>query len=375
LQNALHGGSSATQSVGSIDIQEEEQPPLPASPAAGAFTANVPLTLLRHYLDIYYEKLYPVWPVVDRHEMVTRLENADDMAAYALCTALSAVTIAQIQLTPTEEAMERPIMDDRRMAAESERARAALRYQNTPTLDLLLSSFFLHVSCANHGQVCKATVLLREAVTFAQFLELDQEKHYLNLSQGEAQLHLRVIWILFVTERYVPTHVRGGNEVSHRTRGHTTRFDLPRILRLDPKLPRLETAEVPSGLAAFTDLCQLFRTFGQAMDSDTSVRTTDFFSNMDLRLRKLRQLQSKGHLQQADFLITQQWMRMVLWKMSMFHIKLTADDNDKNLSISFPEHVARNVIGYLNLFPRNMVEAHGLGMVRDHLVPFLVAID
>jgi hypothetical protein len=89
------------------------------------------------------------------------------------------------------------------MAAESERARAALRYQDAPTLELLLSSFFLHVSCANRGQVCKSTVLLREAITFAHFLDLDQEKHYVDLSKAKAQLHLRIIWILCVTERYV----------------------------------------------------------------------------------------------------------------------------------------------------------------------------
>jgi hypothetical protein len=157
-------------------------------------------------------------------------------------------------------------------------------------------------------------------------------------------------------------------KLTYNIRGHTTRFDLPRILRLDPNLPPLETEEVPSGLAAFTDLCQLFRTFGLAMDSGSPDRTSDFFSKMDLRLRELRQLQSKRDLQQADFLITQQWMRMVLWKMSMFHIKLTANANDESLSISFPERVARNVIVYLNRFPRNIVEAHGLGMVRVHVI-------
>lgn len=145
--------------------------------------------------------------------------------------------------------------------------------------------------------------------------------------------------------------------------GHTTRFDLPRLLHLDPDLPRLETKEVPPGLVAFTDMCQLFRTFGLAMDSEWSDRTSDFFSNVDLQLREMRQTQSKREFQQADFLITQQWMRMVLWKTSMFHIKLSADANDENLSILFPEQVAQSMFVYLNRFSPNIVEAHGIGMV------------
>jgi hypothetical protein len=110
-------------------------------------------------------------------------------------------------------------------------------------------------------------------------------------------------------------------------------------------------------------MCQLFRTFGLAMDSEWSDRTSDFFSNVDRQLREMRQIQSKREFQQADFLITQQWMRMVLWKTSMFHIKLSADAKDENLSILFPEQVAQSMFVYLNRFSPNIVEAHGIGMV------------
>lgn len=158
-------------------------------------------------------------------------------------------------------------------------------------------------------------------------------------------------------------HSDRGNVLIRLFSGHTTRFDLSRILHLDPDLPPLENKEVPPGLVAFTDMCQLFRTFGLAMDSEWQDRTSDFFSNFDHQLRELRQIQSKREFQQADFLITQQWMRMVLWKTSMFHIKLSADANDENLSILFPEQVAQSMFIYLNRFSPNIVEAHGIGMV------------
>lgn len=326
-------------------ISEQQQHDCVESLPAVQFTPSLPVSLIQQYLDAYHERLYPVWPVVDRDDMISRLQNADDIDAYALCTALTAVVLAHLTFNPADVSQTSHSLNYTSIAGESERARASLRYHEKPSLELLLSSFFLHIFYANCGQVCRATVLIREAITLAQFLELDQAKHYTQLSRKQAQLHLRIIWILSITER-----------------GHTTRFDLPRILKLDSNLPSLEAEEVPPGLVAFTDLCQLFRTFGQAMDTETSDRTADFFRLTDLKLRELRQLQSKREFQRADFLITQQWMRIMLWKMSIFHVKLSANADDENLSICFPEKVAQIVFTYLNKISHNIIEAHGIGM-------------
>lgn len=141
-------------------------------------------------------------------------------------------------------------------------------------------------------------------------------------------------------------------------------------MRLDPELPPLETQDVQPGLVAFTDLCQLFQTFGRAMDSDMLLRTSDFFIDTDQRLQEKQQLQSKTKVQQADFLITQQWMRIMVWKMSIFHIKLTVNADDENLSICFPERVAQIVLMYLNNLSRNIIEAHGIGMVSLPNLPY-----
>ncbi|EEA24183.1 hypothetical protein EYB25_004686 [Talaromyces marneffei] len=309
------------------------------------FTPSLPIPLIQQYLDVYHEQLYPTWPVVDRDEMILRIQDPEDTEAYALCTALTAVVLAHLKFNPVDISQVSHTVDSGWVAGESERARASIRYHEKPSLELLLSSFFLHIFYANRGHVCRSTVLIREAITFAQFLELDQAKHYKQLSEKEAQLHLRIIWILGITER-----------------GHTTRFDLPRILKLDPDLPPLETQDVQSGLVAFTDLCQLFQTFGRAMDSDMLLRTSDFFVGTDNKLQEKRQLQSKTQVQRADFLITQQWMRIMVWKMSIFHIKLSVNSDDENLSICFPERVAQIVLMYLNNLSRNIIEAHGIGM-------------
>jgi hypothetical protein len=129
-----------------------------------------------------------------------RLQDRNDIEAYALAAAISAVTIAQLNLH-LEGGSGLLDVNSSEMAIESERARHMMDYQDNPSISILLSSFFLHVASANRGKIHKAALLLREAITFAQLLELDKGIHYLSLCKQEAQLQLRIVWLLFITER------------------------------------------------------------------------------------------------------------------------------------------------------------------------------
>lgn len=162
---------------------------------------RVPSSAFEHYLGLYQQALYPVWPVVNIETLLNRLRDSTDIEAYALAAAVSAVTIAQLK-PASHEALGRFGGDDGAfMASESSRARHELDYLEHPSISVLLTSFFLHVSYANRGHIRKGAMLLREAITFAQMLSLDKAGHYANLPKLEAQRHLRTIWLLFVTER------------------------------------------------------------------------------------------------------------------------------------------------------------------------------
>ncbi len=134
---------------------------------------------------------------------------------------------------------------------------------------------------------------------------------------------------------------------------------------MDQNLPRLEVDDNPAILSNFVSLCELFQNFGNAMDGHVSQRTHDYFVAMHSRLQQIRNRSGDAaDLQKADFVLTQQWMRIVLWKMSMYHIRLPPESTDDGLSLSFPDQVARNIIQNLSILPTHVVEAHGLGMVR-----------
>lgn len=171
----------------------------------------------------------------------------------------------------------------------------------------------------------------------------------------------------FIYHRKVSLYVNplhNHSPLTSHNRGHTTRFDLPRTLQLESSIPELEVDEKPAVLFAFVSMCKLFQNFGLAMDERAQDGDQGFYVAMHKRLRETQEnAQFSSNLQRADFLITQQWMRVVLWKMSLFHIELSASPAEESLSLRLPDQIARNVMGHLNTFPTHIVEAHGLGMV------------
>jgi hypothetical protein len=73
------------------------------------------------------------------------------------------------------------------------------------SLDTLRIAFFLHVYHENleHGGVSSLSYL-REAITLAQIMGLHRESTYIGLSTSQQESRRRILWLLFVTERYVP---------------------------------------------------------------------------------------------------------------------------------------------------------------------------
>jgi hypothetical protein len=106
------------------------------------------------------------------------------------------------------------------------------------------------------------------------------------------------------------------------------------------------------------------------MDGVSPGHIYNSFQNMYVCLQNTQEpLPSSPDLQRVDFLVTKQWLRMVLWKRAIFHVELS-DKVEGSLSISFPEQVARMVTAYISNFPREVVESHGLGMVSGWVVFF-----
>lgn len=165
-----------------------------------AYPYTVGVEHLALYLDIYHHKLYPVWPIVHKSDLIERLSVAiPDVEAYILASSVCIATILQLQLTATDPTGS--ILQPGLIIQEIETLRQAQDYREHPTLENLKASFFLHVAYLHTKKQRTSTLTLREAISMAHMLDLHKESHYERGFNDEASDDLRVLWLLFITER------------------------------------------------------------------------------------------------------------------------------------------------------------------------------
>lgn len=303
----------------------------------------IPLSRFNYYLAIFHSQLRVIWPVVDCDSLKTRLQNANDRVGYALAAAICAATITQLHLS-TDGSAHSP----QSIAFEVDSARLELEYSTHEMIDGLLTCFFMHVFYSNTGKITKSTLLLRESIAYAHILGLHQNAFYTNLDPDTTQYHLRIAWILFITDK-----------------AHSLQHDIPSTFELAPTLPELQPQEDIGLSPGFCSLCKLFQSFHNACPPDLPSEAGDYLlGNISSQLSRRQEFPlCQSEVQRADLVVTDSWLRVVLWKAAIPYVDSTTDPNDGGLSVFFPTIVARDLLSKLTTLSSVALEAHGPGMV------------
>ncbi|KAF2645885.1 hypothetical protein P280DRAFT_495615 [Massarina eburnea CBS 473.64] len=320
----------------------------PTYPGARIDPQRIAIASISHYLEVYQARGYSIWPVIDTEALLARLlTQPDDMEAYGLATAICAAAINQFQIDAEPGS---PVEGHFRVSSalfesEAQEARKKSDHMENITIWSLLSSFFLHVYSADTGRMAASTVFLGEAITKAHIIGLHKPVFYLSMDMEQRQHHLRIYWLLFITER-----------------AHSIQHDVPTMLIRAPELPQLENLNNGSVTPAFIHLCRLFNILDVTITSDPSTARN--------ALRRAQQqlsddesfLSLDNELQRADISMTQQWMRIFLWQHALNVTNLRSTNVDNEFSFGFPNTVAKSTLSFLSTLPRESLEAHGPGM-------------
>ena len=323
------------------DVADDQLPSLHAQQTS-SWQFRITPVLLEPYLDIYHYKLFSVWPIVNKDLLVARLQAAEsDVCAYMLACSVCAATMVQLQLSvfgPCEDVLQ-PIA----MLTEIEDLRRRYDYRESPSMDFLATSFFMHVAYTNLGRLTTSTLLLREAVTLAYILDLHRPSHYDEITSVERSSHLRMFWILFITER-----------------AHATQHDIPCVMTVDPDMPELDAESQPSVLSPLIMLCRMFRSFCEGSSGSLTAESLASFNNELMRIP----ISTQNHhdLQKADLSVTQQWLRLMFWKLAINKVVMTANSTDDIRSVFFPISLAKDLLSNISTMSIDTLEAHGPGM-------------
>lgn len=392
-----------------VAIRELDLPPLTA--AADIWPVKVNETTLLPWIDVYFTRLHPTIPILNRTSIYSNMllrKHRTDPQYGAMLLGLCAFAMTQPVQTHEHASLTSRIEQGRLLLDECVKMRVSADFGENPTVEMVLTSFFLFACLFGSSQHKAARHRLREAVDLAHSLGLHLPDSYVGLSSEVKEQWLRTYLVLSVTERayalqrYHPISFRGQP-------GITVRF----MQAFDP----LVTSEYISSLiyqdqsdsVGMTGLLYLMDTLDaineSVMDcwngfcrySDGNCEDFDRRKAMQMfrAQRRVREASISGNIsfapsvtplplaqlfesQQADISVTQFWTLNRLWTLCLSHQLLREQSDHCELRVDFACHVAHAALRYCETLELASMEIHGVGFISkmfDMAMGVIVAMN
>ncbi|KAI0025947.1 hypothetical protein F4780DRAFT_720553 [Xylariomycetidae sp. FL0641] len=340
------------------------------------------LHLIPDCVELYNEHIYPIMPLLYMphiREMIARpLEPSGKSLIYALCAVtafhMSGKSLSSPDSSFSWEAVGRFFLDECMLVRKDPQ----YDFLEDLSLSTVISSFWMSTSFFEIGQDRKSWFYLVQAMNLALELSLHDETSYVGLRPEDELCRRRVFWILFVTERSFAIFRKK-----------------PLTLRRTPGLPttghHYETPDIHSGfMKVVNSYVPLDEAFVNAWNDSASggskenYRYLSTYLNLQHTLaqplvwrqqRRNWPMGSSAHveagdpgiepeptdIQKADLLMTQQWLRLVVW-LSSFRRGLLFLDTHESMGSHFPLTIASDTVRILQSLPDHAIEVHGMGI-------------
>lgn len=184
-------------------------PPLiyapPAIPISTDFLSHVFIeSLIRPQVEVYFERINPMMPVLTREEILGNLGEPSWLANRDnLALVLAVAGIALVHPWTTEEKAQRCNREKQAMMLLDQACHlvAAWDYGCVGTVEKTLTSFIMFGILHELGHIWGARIRLRDTITMGDSMQLNNRLAYSGLDACEARRRLRLFYILAVTER------------------------------------------------------------------------------------------------------------------------------------------------------------------------------
>jgi hypothetical protein len=318
--------------------------------------------VIRWSLEGFFKHKHPITPILHQGQVdqycQTIQKPPDSYALFAACC--SVISLSPGILPPLEatDPIHLTLPSTDFLIQETLRARRLCNLAEEPSLTHVQTSFFLFSTFFCLGKDNSAWFYLREAITVLQTLRLHEELTYPSLTDPLiATYSRRMFWVLFITERAYALQ-------RHRPLTLRNTLDLPTIE------PHITDAAI---LPGFIDLISLFKhfdvdfieTWNSNADSPASVTSTDSFLRLqDFLKQALPSVLSYSEMQQADLLISRQWLKVMVWQLCVSRTMLSSTGTDDSMSLQYPVTIARDAVLVSQLLPTRALEANGVGILE-----------
>ncbi|KAG8674058.1 hypothetical protein FPOAC1_000021 [Fusarium poae] len=318
------------------------------------------LSLTAH-IQLFQRFLYPIMPVVD-DDILADAARIDQLppSRYALILAICAATRMQLRLDKRVDGSDNdlnaeippePRLDGDILVSLAENSLRQYSVIDDTTLDSTLVSFFLFASYGNLNDSRHAWYYLNQSITLAQALDLTRESGYHGLPDEDREKRRRVFWLLFVTERTFA--------LQHRR---------PVMLRSTVNKPQIVDSNCPVVMHDFINHISLFESLPYSLyewqpeNDDRRFEDLKLVHNINERLCKVKPEQSIIESQRFDTLITQQWLRVSMWRIAFGQNPSSASGFGLLLPPALPMDAGKIIMSALGSVGTKSKDCHGIGM-------------
>lgn len=189
-----------------------------------AWPASINEANMIPWIDVYFDRLHPTLPLLNRSSLVIRMLSQEHRKNPQFGSML--LSLCAFSLTQPIEIHERPTASSRASQAkvmmdEATKMRSSSEFGEHPTIETVLTSFFLFGCLFGSNQHNAASLRLREALDLAAALGLNDPDSYYNLASEQTGQCLRTYLVLSITERCVSGYVNyNTNQLTRKGRMH-----------------------------------------------------------------------------------------------------------------------------------------------------------
>jgi hypothetical protein len=314
-------------------------------------------------LAFFFEHLYPTMPIFHQQQLTALIYSPDasQSDAYCLVASLCAFVMVQpgmnlnVSGAVGESYAGEPPQNRYGFAnlllEDLIRVRHGSDYVERPTLATAQTSFFMFCSYFTLEKQNSCWYYLREASTLVQLMKMHEESTYYQGDAEEKEFRRRTFWLILLSERAYAME-------RHRTLSVHPTIEFPQMAGPE--------AEVMQGFVYLTKLfCCIDDDFMALWNKTKSECSPEWLSRLQQRLCEVLppDLQATDH-QVADLRITQQWLRIMVWQLSVAHGHISSHSQDPALRFLYPIEVVKDLIGDIKGLSLASMEVHGVGLIE-----------
>lgn len=300
-------------------------------------------------VEPYLESVYPMFPVITAYELRQAISQIHDRMNLAFVSALAAVVIGHTGVR-TRDANNRRAQV-KYLVNQSLESKGVIKPDIIVDVQLVMTNCMLSSSLVGINEVLTAWIYLREAITMASILGLHETKKMASLPICERARRQRLYWMLYIHERFLAIH-----------------YYRPVVMTPLSVLPERDVA-IPARIHdGFMQLIKLFSLIDTNFINaylDNSLQITEkWVEEKQWQLTSATEIESLSEMQRVDLIITQQWLRMLVWQMAMSHLMVNSSASTSTRLLLFPIEAARKLRVMIASCSKKSIEVHGAAILQ-----------